>query len=160
MGTVGYMSPEQAAGQPVDFRSDQFSFGSILYEMATGKQAFERATKPEVLAAIIREQPEPIAALNSKAPSQLRWIVERCLAKEPRDRYAATEDLARDLATLREHASELSGEARASRSVPRGAARDGERSAWRLPCWRHSPEPSCSADVSSGRARPRRASGS
>ena len=55
MGTVGYMSPEQAAGQRVDFRSDQFSFGSILYEMVTGKRAFERATRPEILAAIIRD---------------------------------------------------------------------------------------------------------
>jgi serine/threonine protein kinase len=110
MGTVGYMSPEQAAGQRVDFRSDQFSFGSILYEMATGRRAFERPTKPETLAAIIREEPEPISALNSKAPSQLRWIVERCLAKEPQDRYAATEDLARELAILREHISDLSSD--------------------------------------------------
>jgi serine/threonine protein kinase len=125
MGTVGYMSPEQAAGQRVDFRSDQFSLGSILYEMATGKRAFERATRPEILTAIIREEPEPIAALNSKAPSQLRWIVERCLAKEPQDRYAATEDLARDLATLREHVSDLSGEARLPLEAPRRRARWG-----------------------------------
>ncbi len=123
MGTVGYMSPEQAAGQRADFQSDQFSFGSILYEMATGKRAFEGATKPEILAAIIREEPAPIGALNSKAPSQLRWIVERCLAKEPRDRYAATEDLARDLATLREHVSDLTGEARVPIEAPRRRAR-------------------------------------
>jgi hypothetical protein len=123
MGTVGYMSPEQAAGQPVDFRSDQFSLGSILYEMTTGKRAFERATKPEILAAIIRQEPEP--ALDSKTPSHLRWIVERCLAKDPRDRYAATEDLARDLATLREHVSDLSGEARVRLEAPRRRARWG-----------------------------------
>ncbi|MDQ5859292.1 MAG: protein kinase [Acidobacteriota bacterium] len=125
MGTVFYMSPEQAVGQPLDFRSDQFSFGSILYEMATGKRAFERTTKPETLAAIIREEPEPIAALNPRAPSHLRWIVERCLAKEPQHRYAATEDLARDLSTLREHVSDLSGEARldeAPRRRPRWGA--------------------------------------
>lgn len=125
MGTVGYMSPEQAVGQRVDFRSDQFSFGSILYEMATGKRAFERATRPETLAAIIRDEPEPIAALNSKAPSQLRWIAERCLAKEPQDRYAATEDLARDLVTLREHVSDLSGEARVPLEAPLHRARWG-----------------------------------
>jgi serine/threonine protein kinase len=125
MGTVGYMSPEQAAGQGVDFRSDQFSFGSILYEMLTGKRAFERPTRPEILTAIIREQPEPIAALNSRAPSPLCWIVERCLAKEPRDRYAATEDLARDLATLREHVSDLSGEARVPLEAPRRRTRRG-----------------------------------
>jgi serine/threonine protein kinase len=123
MGTVGYMSPEQAAGQPVDFRSDQFSFGSILYEMVTGKRAFEQPTKPETLAAIIREEPEPVAVLNPKAPSYLEWIVERCLAKEPRDRYAATEDLARELATLREHVSDLSSEARVSLEAPRRRTR-------------------------------------
>src|SRR5260370_653405 len=82
-------------------------------------------TGSEVLAAIIREQPEPIAALNSKAPSHLRWMVERCLAKEPRDRYAATEDLARDLATLREHVSDLSSEARVPLETPRRRARWG-----------------------------------
>ena len=125
MGTVAYMSPEQAAGQRVDFRSDQFSFGSILYEMLTGKPAFERATKPELLAAIIRAEPEPIEALNPRVAAQLRWMVERCLAKEPRDRYAATEDLARDLATLREHVSELSGEARVPLEAPRRRLRWG-----------------------------------
>jgi Tol biopolymer transport system component len=119
MGTVGYMSPEQAAGQRVDFRSDHFCFGSIVYEMATGKRAFERPTKPETLAAIIREEPEPIAALNPRIPTHLRWIIERCLAKEPRDRYAATEDLARDLATLREHVPDLSGDARVLPDAPR-----------------------------------------
>jgi dipeptidyl aminopeptidase/acylaminoacyl peptidase len=108
MGTAGYMSPEQAMGQRVDFRSDQFSFGALLYEMTTGKAAFDRPTTPEKLAAIIREEPEPIAALNPRVPAQLRWTVERCLAKDPKDRYAATEDLARDLATLRDHVSDLS----------------------------------------------------
>ena len=82
MGTVGYMSPEQASGEAVDFRSDQFSFGSILYEMATGKRAFQKKTAVETLSAIIREDPEPIAQSNPQAPAPLRWIVERCLAKE------------------------------------------------------------------------------
>ena len=68
MGTVGYMSPEQAAGRPLDFRSDQFSFGSILYEMATGKRAFERGTTAETLTAIIREEPESVAQLNPQIP--------------------------------------------------------------------------------------------
>jgi len=118
MGTAGYMSPEQAIGQRVDFRSDQFSFGALLYEMATGKAAFDRPTNPEKLAAIIREEPEPIAALNSRVPAQLRWIVERCLAKDPKDRYAATEDLARDLATIRDHASDLPSETRLPVATP------------------------------------------
>ena len=109
LGTVGYMSPEQASGQLVDFRSDQFSFGSILYEMITGRRAFERPTKPETLAAIIREDPEPIATLNPRVPAPLRWIVERCHAKEAKNRYASTDDLARDLTLLREHLSEVGG---------------------------------------------------
>ena len=99
VGTVGYMSPEQASGEPVDFRSDQFSFGSILYEMATGRRAFQRKTALDTLAAILNEEPEPIARRSTRGPAPLRWIVERCLAKEPADRYASTEDLARDLAT-------------------------------------------------------------
>ncbi|MGH9317523.1 MAG: protein kinase domain-containing protein [Thermoanaerobaculia bacterium] len=113
MGTVGYMSPEQASGQIVDFRSDQFSLGAILYEMATGKRAFQKKTAVETLSAIIREEPEPIAGVNPTAPAPLRWIVERCLAKEPEDRYASTRDLARDLKQTLEHLSEASGEAAA-----------------------------------------------
>ena len=112
MGTVGYMSPEQASGEAVDYRSDQFSFGSILYEMATGKRAFQKKRAVETLSAILNEEPEPIGQLNPQAPVPLRWIVERCLAKEPQDRYAATRDLARDLITLRDRLSEAaSGEA-------------------------------------------------
>ena len=116
MGTVGYMSPEQAGGVAVDFRSDQFSLGTILYEMATGSRAFQRKTSAETLAAIIREDPEDIASLNPRVPAPLRWLIERCLAKDPDDRFASTRDLARDLASLREHLSEasVSGPATAS----------------------------------------------
>ncbi len=106
MGTVGYMSPEQAAGRPTDFRSDQFSFGSILYEMATGKRAFERGTTAETLTAIIREEPEPVSQLNARLPAPVRWLVERCLSKDPEDRFGTTKDLARDLAAIRDHLSE------------------------------------------------------
>ncbi len=104
VGTVSYMSPEQASGQIVDFRSDQFSLGSMLYEMATGKRAFRKKTAIDTLAAILNEEPEPIASIAPQTPAPLRWIVERCLAKEPRQRYASTEDLARDLASVRDHA--------------------------------------------------------
>jgi serine/threonine protein kinase/Tol biopolymer transport system component len=109
MGTVGYMSPEQAAGRPLDFRSDQFSLGTILYEMAAGKKAFRRDTAAETLVAIIRDEPEPLAQANAKLPPPLRWIVERCLEKDPEERYASTRDLAHDLATLREHLAEATG---------------------------------------------------
>ena len=108
LGTVGYMSPEQASGQAADFRSDQFSFGSILYEMATGKRAFQKPTGVETMSAIIREEPEPIGQANPRAPVPLRWIVERCLAKDPDERYASTQDLARDLRSIRDHLSETS----------------------------------------------------
>ncbi|HLN58724.1 MAG TPA: serine/threonine-protein kinase, partial [Thermoanaerobaculia bacterium] len=108
MGTVGYMSPEQASGHPVDFRSDQFSLGAILYEMASGKRAFERATAIQTLSAIIQDEPEPLSAAAPKTPSNLVWIIDRCLAKDPEDRYGSTKDLARDLAALRDHASGIS----------------------------------------------------
>ena len=108
LGTVGYMSPEQASGGLVDFRSDQFSFGSILYEMATGKRAFQKGTAVDTLSAILHEEPKAVAQINPEAPAPLRWIVERCLAKEPEGRYASTRDLARELATVRDHLSEAS----------------------------------------------------
>jgi Tol biopolymer transport system component len=105
LGTVGYMSPEQASGEPLDFRSDQFSFGSILYEMITGRRAFERPTGAQTLSAIIEAEPEPLSAVAPKTPMNLIWIVERCLAKDPEDRYGSTKDLARDLAAMRDHSS-------------------------------------------------------
>jgi dipeptidyl aminopeptidase/acylaminoacyl peptidase len=117
MGTVGYMSPEQASGRPIDFRSDQFSFGSILYEMATGKRAFERGTTAETLTAIIREEPAPVAQLNPKVPAPIRWLLERCLAKDPEDRFGTTKDLARDLASVRDHLSDTSGTGDLSREA-------------------------------------------
>ena len=107
MGTVGYMSPEQASGEPLDFRSDQFSFGSILYEITTGQKPFQRKTAAETMSAIIREDPEPIGKVRAEAPPPLRWIVERCLAKDPEERYVSTRDLARELASVRDHASEI-----------------------------------------------------
>ena len=72
MGTVGYMSPEQASGKPADYRSDQFSLGSILYEMASGRRAFERSTGAETLTAIIREEPEPLGRLSASVPGPFR----------------------------------------------------------------------------------------
>jgi predicted ATPase/serine/threonine protein kinase len=102
LGTVGYMSPQQACGAPTDYRSDQFSFGTILYEMATGHRAFERTTAVETLAAIIREEPEPIGQRNPDIPPPLQWVIKRCLSKNPEDRYASTEDLARELSSIRD----------------------------------------------------------
>ena len=106
VGTVQYMSPEQASGAALDFRSDQFSFGLVLYEMVTGKCAFHRSTAAEILVAIMREQAEPVAAQNPDAPAPLCWAIERCLAKDPDKRYATTRDLARELAAIRDRFSE------------------------------------------------------
>jgi len=124
LGTVGYMAPEQARSGSIDYRSDQFSLGSILYEMAAGRRAFHRASAPETLTAIILEDPEPIASVNPTIPAPLRWIVERCLAKEPRSRYASTEDLARDLATVRDHLSEASSAVSVALAPVRRARRE------------------------------------
>jgi serine/threonine protein kinase len=83
LGTVGYMSPEQASGKPVDFRSDQFSFGVILYEMATGQRAFQKNTPVETLSAIIREDPEPVGPLNPRAPARSFWVSARERTRSP-----------------------------------------------------------------------------
>ena len=125
LGTVGYMSPEQASGKALDFRSDQFSLGAILYEMATGKRAFQRGTAPETLTAIIREEPEPPATLNPAIPTPFRWILERCLQKDPEERYASTRDLARDIRSIREHLSDFSASSSTGESpLPAGAKKE------------------------------------
>jgi serine/threonine protein kinase len=106
LGTIGYMSPEQATGGEVDFRSDQFSFGSVLYEMVTGFPAFRKRTHAETTAAILRDEPERLGSRMLQAPPPFLWIVERCLAKDPKERYASTQDLARDLAAVRDRLAE------------------------------------------------------
>ena len=113
-GTASYMSPEQAAGRPIDFRSDQFSLAVIMYEMVTARRPFDRATSAETLTAIIREDPSPlnIPDISGKA---LQQVIDRCLAKSPHDRYASTRDLARDLRDLRGRLT--SGSDRTDRSL-------------------------------------------
>lgn len=101
-GTVGYMSPEQARGDRLDFRSDLFSFGLVLYEMVTGKRPFQRNTAAETIVAILREQPDPIGKQSRDAPAPLCWAIDRCLAKDPHERYVSTRDLARELAAIRD----------------------------------------------------------
>jgi len=108
-GTVPYMSPEQARGGGVDFRTDQFALGAVLYEMATGTRAFSRDTPVQTLTAIIEDDPRPIGELNPRVPVPYRWIVDRCLAKDPSQRYASTADLAHDLHTLRDRRAEVGG---------------------------------------------------
>jgi predicted Ser/Thr protein kinase len=100
VGTAAYMSPEQARGQKVDFRTDQFSFGLVVYEMLSGRSAFRRPSAAETMTAIIREDAEPLPATT---PPALRWVVERCLAKDPDQRYDSTRDLFRELRQIRDH---------------------------------------------------------
>src|SRR5262245_23266579 len=106
-GTIPYMSPEQALGSSTDFHTDQFSFGLILYEMLTGRPAFRRDTPAATLHAIINDDLPPMSALGPKTPLQLRWIIERCFAKHPVDRYASTTDLHRELRMLRDRLTEV-----------------------------------------------------
>ncbi len=105
MDTVSYMSPEQVRGLPLDARSDQFSFGVVLYELAGGERPFERETAPQTMAAVIEADPEP---LPKTLPAPLRWLILRCLAKEPSGRFESTRDLYNDLNSLRDHLSEIS----------------------------------------------------
>ena len=102
LGTVGYMSPEQATGRPAGPQSDQFAFGAILYEMLSGRRAFERRTTPETLAAVIHEDPVPIPRPPGRVTTGLHEVLDRCLAKEPVHRYADTRELLEALRRVRE----------------------------------------------------------
>ena len=100
MGTVGYMSPEQVRGQPVDHRSDIFSLGVVLYEMVTGRRAFARDTAVDTMSAILKEDPPEPSNLATSVPAALERIVLHCLEKSPTGRFQSARDLAFDLAPL------------------------------------------------------------
>src|SRR5262245_29200667 len=97
LGTVPYMSPEQARGQEVDGRSDIFSLGVVLYEMATGKRPFDGATLTDVLAAILKAEPLPLTHYSPELPVELQRIVSRALRKDREERYQVIKDLLIDL---------------------------------------------------------------
>ncbi|HEU4890888.1 MAG TPA: protein kinase [Vicinamibacterales bacterium] len=105
VGTLAYMSPEQALGVPAGPPSDQFTFGTVLYEMLTGQHAFLRESKTETLEAIVSIEPRPIHKLNPKVPPAVRQIIARCLAKQPEARYADTRDLELALRKIRDDMS-------------------------------------------------------
>ena len=107
VGTTAYMSPEQARGEPIDFRSDQFAFGSVLYAMATGRLAFPGRSVADTLAAVLQKEPEPLSQARPGLPPPLTWIIERCLAKDAAERFVSTRDLARDLASVGDHLAEI-----------------------------------------------------
>jgi serine/threonine protein kinase len=128
VGTVAYMSPEQATGQPLDARSDVFSFGVVLYEALAGRRPFEAGNDLELLKTIVHGAPPP---LPNDVPEQLRNAVERALEKDPADRYQSMRDLVSDLRRLARRGSQRDAEhrpepaqAREDKLVDRGGGRD------------------------------------
>jgi serine/threonine protein kinase len=102
MGTLGYMSPEQAQGKEVDPRADIFSFGCMLYESATGRRPFEGSSWAEVIHKIVYEPAPPVTDFNPQCPAELQRIIRKCLNKDPEKRYQSAKDIAIDLRELNE----------------------------------------------------------
>ena len=123
LGTVSYMSPEQAEGQAVDSRSDVFSFGVLLYQLATGQLPFRGETSTSTLAKILEADPEPLSVVREGLPADLERIVRRCLQKKPANRYNDTRDLVAEL-----HDLETTGETQAAR--PAVTQRQGPQWLW------------------------------
>src|SRR5688572_30139214 len=115
LGTPQYMSPEQIEGREADARSDVFAFGCVLYEMVTGKRAFDGKTKGSVIGAILAADPPPMRSLQPVTPAPLESLVARCLAKDPEDRYQSLRDTLLDLRSI--------GEAPALQDKPRSTRR-------------------------------------
>ncbi len=115
VGTLSYMSPEQAEGKPVDARSDIFSFGALLYEMVTGRRPFERDSNLSTLAAILHEEPKPVHEVAPHVPAELEQIIARCLRKDPTRRFQHIDDVRVELEDLRQEA----GTAVPQTAVPR-----------------------------------------
>ena len=102
VGTASYMSPEQAEGGVVDARSDIFSFGSVLYEMATGRRAFQGSTTMSTIAAVLRDEPPPVSTITAPLPHDLEVLINRCLKKDPNRRVQHMADLKVALQELKE----------------------------------------------------------
>ena len=100
LGTMGYMAPEQVRGKPADARSDIFSFGAILYEMLSGKRAFQGDSAADTMSAILREDPPDVSVTNQNVPPGLERVLRHCLEKSPAQRFQSARDLAFDLESL------------------------------------------------------------
>ncbi len=120
LGTIGYMAPEQVMGQPADHRADIFSLGCVLYEMASGRRAFVKATAAETMTAILREDPPELGADSGVRPVAFEAVVRHCLEKRPAERFQSARDLAFALRSLGGWSSASSGA-----SLPSPAARPG-----------------------------------
>jgi eukaryotic-like serine/threonine-protein kinase len=125
VGTFRYMSPEQVEGKEVDSRSDIFSLGAVLYEMVTGKRAFEGKSQLDVASAILGEEPLPIRAVKPMTPRALHRAVEKCLAKNSNERWQCAGDLASELKWIAE-----SGEQTVGGALVRETTKSRERIAW------------------------------
>ena len=97
LGTFQYMAPEQLEGKEADARTDIFAFGSVLYEMVTGRKAFAGASQASLIASILEKQPEPVTAIQPMAPAALDHVVRKCLAKDPEERWQSAADVASEL---------------------------------------------------------------
>src|SRR5215471_11797350 len=105
LGTLAYMSPEQARGGKIDARSDVFSLGIVLYEMLTGERPFKGSTSVDLISSILRDQPAPVTEVRPDLPPHLSRILRRCLEKDPRDRYQTSRDVYNELKDLRAETS-------------------------------------------------------
>ena len=106
LGTFQYMAPEQLEGQEADARTDIFALGALLYEMATGRRAFEGKTKTSLIAAIVSSQPEPISSIAPMSPPLLDHVVRKCLEKDPDDRWQSAHDVMSELQWIGEAGSQ------------------------------------------------------
>jgi len=106
IGTIAYMSPEQALGKFLDARTDLFSFGIVLYEMATGRAPFRGDTTGMLLLSIVQETPEPLRQINADLPEGLQQIINKCLQKDREERYQTASELRNDLQRLRRSSSQ------------------------------------------------------
>jgi serine/threonine protein kinase/Flp pilus assembly protein TadD len=108
LGTVGYMSPEQVRGEPTDYRADIFAFGAVLYEMFSGRRAFQGQTAADTMGAILRDDPPPLSQFAHEIPPGSQRIVQRCMEKNPEQRFHAASDLAFALESLSDRGAALS----------------------------------------------------
>ena len=129
VGTVAYMSPEQAQGMEVDYRTDLWALGCVTYEMVRGERPFQGVYDQALVYEIVNQEPEPLTSVRTGVPMELEWMVGKCLAKDREDRYGRAEDMMLDLRTLAEKlksgGSTVLRTAAQTHAEPVGAQRDG-----------------------------------